>query len=134
MDIDAFKNEIKKSLKDVKKNPDFQKAGEIIEEAAKAIEELYKDSKMNVDVELGFKTNLGQQMNVVVYIDPIKFRDVLFRAYIPIDGFPVSLDLFGEELQTCKDDEELQGEIIKFIKREDVSSRLLNLSEKSKKY
>ncbi|HSN99314.1 MAG TPA: hypothetical protein VLS89_13555 [Candidatus Nanopelagicales bacterium] len=84
-----------------------------------------KDGRVEMRVEPGFLVNMGQQLNLVVAIDG--FRDTLFRAYVPVDGFPVTLDLFGEEGFVCKDEAELKATLIDFLKKKEVLLRLRGL-------
>jgi len=76
-----------------------------------------------VTVEPGHRTRLGQQYNVVLRLLAQNFRDVMFRAYIPTTGFPVSLDLFGEDVTVCPDRARLEQELLMFT-AEQIRPRL----------
>jgi hypothetical protein len=45
-----------------------------------------------------------------------QFRDTLFRAYIPVGGLPIYLDLGGEEPVKCESIEQLQNCVLDFLK------------------
>jgi hypothetical protein len=77
-----------------------------------------------VRVEPGYVTKLGQQLRVVVAIPSREFEDVLFRAYVPPGGFPVSLDFFGEDVVECADDAALEREVTGFLGRDEMRTRL----------
>ena len=77
-----------------------------------------------VQVEPGFPAELGQQFNVVVHIPDRHVSDTLFRAYVSPDG-KAALDLFGEQPLYVAGKSELQDEVLKFIDRPEVKSRLM---------
>ena len=60
---------------------------------------------------------MGQQLRVNIRIPSKDFRDTLFRAYIPLDGLPILLDLYGEEPERCSDFQELQHKVLEFLLR-----------------
>lgn len=84
---------------------------------------------IEVRIEPGHRVNLGQQYRFVFLVPRVQFRDVLFRAYIPGEGFPVTLDLFDDKHPKCDTLEALETEIIDFLKHRDVKQRLLSLKD-----
>lgn len=82
---------------------------------------------LQVLLEPGYQTNLGLQMNVLLLIPSRAFRDVFFRAYVPPAGFPVALDLFGEEPVLCPDESKLEEELLNFLKTPQVRIKLEEL-------
>ena len=134
MDINTFKKKIKEKLKEAPEQSKFMETRKIFEGVASAIAELYQEKKLKIIVELGHSTNLGQQLNMVALIDAVRYRDVLFRAYVPMDGFPVSLDFFGDEIIACQDENELERQILNFLQNIDVAQRIRNLAEQSDFY
>lgn len=98
---------------------------------AAAIEASLSPSRIEVRVEQGYRVNLGQQYNVVVRIPRSDYRTVLFRAYVPVDGFPVSLDLLEDAHPRCADLDELEAEILRFLGHPDVKQRLLALKDEA---
>ena len=70
---------------------------------------------IKIEIKPGFQATIGQQQTVVVRIPEKSYRDTLFRAYIPIDGMPVTLDLYGEEPEVCQNDAELETRILDFL-------------------
>src|ERR1700693_109849 len=70
-----------------------------------------------VEMEPGFQANMGQQLRVNVRIPSKHFRDTLFRAYVPTDGLPIHLDLYGEVPARCDNLQEVQQEVLDFIGR-----------------
>lgn len=72
---------------------------------------------IRLEVEPGFQASMGQQLRVNVRIPSKQFRDTLFRAYIPVDGVPIYLDLYGEEPERCGNLQDLQENILDFLRR-----------------
>jgi hypothetical protein len=91
---------------------------------AAAIEASMVPGTIEVRIEPGYRVNLGQQYSFVFRVPRASFRDVLLRAYVPVDGFPVTLDLFDDNHPACKTLEELEREIIGFLGHRDVKQRL----------
>jgi hypothetical protein len=82
---------------------------------------------IEVRIEPGYRVNLGQQYSLVLRVPKTGFRDVLLRAYVPVDGFPVSLDLFDDNHPRCDTLEALENEILGFLGHKDVKLRLRSL-------
>lgn len=72
---------------------------------------------IQVEIEPGFKASLGQQLRINVRIPQKQYRDTLFRAYVPTTGFPISLDLYGENPEECNNAQELQTKVLGFLKQ-----------------
>ncbi len=83
-----------------------------------------ESSDLKVDVEPGFPSRLGQQLNVVLRIPGHKVQDTLFRAYVPPTGAPISLDFYGEQPVSSGNPQELQNEVLKFLAEPEVTSRI----------
>ncbi|KYG03629.1 hypothetical protein BE21_50715 [Sorangium cellulosum] len=96
---------------------------------AAAIEESLKPDAIEVRIEPGYRVNLGQQYTFVVRVPKAGLRDVLLRAYVPVDGFPVGLDLFDGQQRRCTNLDEIETEIIGFLAQPDVKHRLLALKD-----
>ncbi|MCX7044741.1 MAG: hypothetical protein NTX50_04535 [Candidatus Sumerlaeota bacterium] len=77
-----------------------------------------------IGIEPSFEVNMGREMKIVIEIPWRKFRTVFFRAYIPIDGFPVTLDLFGDEPIRCLNMDELDRNLGDFLEKPDILSSL----------
>jgi hypothetical protein len=124
--LDALKNAIKSDLKSVSPSPQFKEVVDALKAVASGIAASLPVKGGAVDVEPGYAVAFGQQYNVVLKIGPRQFRDVLFRAYVPPEGYPVRLDFFGEELTVCQGPDELEQSVRAFV-REHVSTRLAML-------
>jgi hypothetical protein len=98
---------------------------------AAAITASLAPSAIEARVEQGYDVNLGQQYNVVIRVPKTGFRHVLFRAYLPVAGFPVSLDLFEDKHPRCERLEDLEAEILEFLGHPDVKQRLLALKDEA---
>ena len=53
----------------------------------------------------------------------------LFRVYIPDDGAPLWLDLFGGDPERCESVEELRGRVLEFLALPEVRGQLATLRE-----
>ena len=102
----------------------YTEATDVLERFAEALEAQLVPGEIRVMVEPGYQVQMGQQLNVVVAIEARNFRDVLFRAYVPMTGFPVSLDLYGEDAVRCDDETQLADEILQFMGQPEIKSRL----------
>ncbi len=82
------------------------------------------DAPISVDVEPGFQSQMGQQLNVVVQIPNRGVRDTLFRAYVPAAGAPVNLDFYGEEPVPSGTPQEIQENVLNFLTQPEIVSRM----------
>lgn len=65
-----------------------------------------------VTVELGHLVNAGQEHRVVIRANKIGLVDHLLRAFIPADGYPVTLDAFEETDLRCETADELVKNLV----------------------
>ena len=80
------------------------------------------DKPIAIELIPGLQATRGQQFNVKLRIPERGFQDGLFRAYIPLDGLPVTLDLYGDELMPCESLEKMEQQIANFLN--EIQSRL----------
>lgn len=86
--------------------------------------------RATVTIEPGHLVNAGLQSNVVVQIPQRnRYRDTLFRAYVPASGSPVTLDLIGDEPITVRTPEELEDAVVRFLARPEIRTMLRQLRE-----
>jgi hypothetical protein len=122
MSIDYFDRQLDQRLdfSTVASDP-YGQSYEALKQIAGSIERKLNDglpeSPIKVEIEPGFQANMGQQLRVNIRIPTKQFRDTLFRAYIPVDGMPILLDLYGEEPEKCSDPQELQDKVLEFLLR-----------------
>jgi hypothetical protein len=92
-----------------------------IKGVAKAIEAKLNDGlagdPIRIEIEPGFRGSLGQQLNIVLRIPAKQYRDTLFRAYVPDQGAPIHLDLYGERPEPCQTLQELEDKVLAFLNR-----------------
>lgn len=94
-----------------------------LREMAEAIQDALGEP-FSVRLEPGYRTNLGQQFKIGVRLaDPV-FSDILFRAYVPPDGYPVTLDLLEDEHPACRDAGELEQTLLVFLDKQPVKDQL----------
>lgn len=131
MDKDELKKKVAELLKEEAGDglDRFRLAVGKLRELAEAVEASFPADTVRVHVEAGHRVNYGQQYNFVVDVAKMKLRDVLFRAYVPPDGFPVTLDLFDTERPECANEGELEAKVLEFLAHRDVRTRLLEIRE-----
>ncbi len=100
-----------------------------LRDLAAAVEASLAPGSIHVRIEPGHRVNLGEQYRFVFLVPKVEFRDVLFRAYVPADGFPVTLDLLDDKHPKCDTLDVLETEIINFLGHRDVKQRLLSLKD-----
>ncbi len=96
-------------------DPGYRSVLDTLHEVAHAIAAAGGIADALVRAVPGFETNLGQEVKVVLSIPSQPYQETLFRAYVPTDGFPVALDLYGEATEPCADTKELEDRIIGFL-------------------
>jgi hypothetical protein len=120
MAVDRFDNRLKQAL-DFSVSDPYTESYEWLKEIAASIQGQLNSGLRNpgivVELEPGFQAIMGQQVRVIVRIPMKQYRDTLFRAYIPADGLPIQLDLYGEEPEPCRSREELEQKVIDFLRR-----------------
>jgi len=114
-----------KQLTSPKESAEYHKVLQELELfATKLNSEVLSGPNLKVLVEPGFKVNAGQQFKVVIVVKTQGFRDVLLRAYVPDDGYPVVLSFVGEE-EAAADEQMLLEHLYETIPNNtDIQSRL----------
>jgi hypothetical protein len=79
---------------------------------------------LTVNVERGHVVNMGVEHRVVINAPEAGISDVLLRAYLPVDGLPVTLDTLGDEDQECKSHEELVQALVAIPRHPAIAARL----------
>jgi hypothetical protein len=109
--------------------PDYNEVVKKLREIADSMTKALSPA-ISVQAEPGHRVNLGDQYNFALLVrDPYPYRDVLFRAYVPADGFPVTLDLFEDQKPECRSLDELVDNVTKFLGHADVKRRLTALRD-----
>jgi len=125
---EKFDERIDKILSSFEDVAQYEQAKRVLEEVCdsiqKALQRQAPDRRITVGLDPGWLVNLGQQLNVVVDLPERNFRDTLFRVYIPVKGYPVQLDFFGEEPLTANSSSEMENHIAHFLARPEVKLRL----------
>jgi len=127
----SFADRLSDDLKNAQK-PEFGQAYKALREIAEGIREaLSKGAAGQLDVVLepGYVTNLGQQYRLRLGIPARKWEETLLRAYIPSEGFPIKLDLGDEEPVTCGDRKQLDDAVLRFMKKPEVANRMSTVRE-----
>ena len=93
----------------------------------KQLEAGLSSARLTVSVEPGYSVNLGRQWRVVIRIPATSVEQVLFKAYIPLEGYPVTLDFYSDEPTVCRNNEEMEKEIAAFVQKPEIGSQLAEL-------
>ena len=107
--------------------PGYVEATNALHQLVAALERALAPGSVQITLEPGYQTNLGLQINAVVRVPARQFQEVLFRAYVPVDGWPVSLDLGDKQPKPCGDVALLTEEFLGFVRS--VRQRLDALRE-----
>lgn len=104
---------------------DFKKALDDMNAVVNSIRQLFGSrNEISVALEPGYQVIDGQQFNVIIAIPSAQFQRTLFRAYIPETGYPVTLDLNGDETVLCDSPGVLGEQVAKFINSGDTQTHL----------
>jgi GH43 family beta-xylosidase len=120
-----LKDRLAKELADIgTESDDFTKVRSVVEETTAAITAAVANDRLQVGYEVGLNVNYGLQHNVFVRTKDGRFKDIVYRAYIPIDGLPVRLDFLEERLATCTTMQELEDAVAAFFQTPALKTRL----------
>lgn len=109
--------------------PDYNEVVQKLREIASSMTTALSPA-ISVQAEPGHRVNLGDQYNFALLVKvPYPYRDVLFRAYVPAAGFPVTLDLFEDDKPECHSLDEIVQSVSKFLGHPDVKRRLRALQD-----
>ena len=100
----------------------------VLDEFCEAVSQ-YTQGKVRCQRERGFVTNLGQEWRVVIQAASGGPAQVMFRAHVPVQGFPVLLDLHEEALIDCQDEAALRAQLEQFLQDENVRAQIAYFSE-----
>lgn len=117
-------------LKTLQKKPLKQSSEaslQVIDQFCQSIRE-YTNQKVECRRESGFVTNLGQEWRIVINPAVGGYPQVLFRAYVPLGGYPVQIDLYAGELTPCSNETALRKVLNRFLQQQTVQETIQYLS------
>lgn len=117
-------------LKTLQENPvkrRDEQALQVIDRFCQSIRD-YTYQKVECWREPGFATNFGQEWRVTVKPTARAYQQILFRAYVPLGGYPVQIDLYAEEMKTCANEAALHRVLNGFLKQKTVKEAIEYLS------
>jgi len=94
---------------------------------ARALQNGFGAAGIAVTIESGYWVNWGRQWRIVVRIAAANLEQVLFKAYVPAEGYPVKLDFYGDRLESAGDRAELEDAVKRFIAQPEISSQLAEI-------
>lgn len=65
--------------------------------------------------ERGFLTNQGQEYRIIIRSESTPYDQILLRAYVPLNGWDVILDLYDDNPKICADETTLRRELENFL-------------------
>lgn len=117
------KDKVKEILKRPAAPSGYEEALQKLRDIAAGIQESLGEPFV-VRIEPGYRVNQGQQFKLAIRLKDPEYSDFLFRAYVPPAGFPVTLDLFGEEHPACADVAGLEAKLLEFLRQTEVVQRI----------
>jgi hypothetical protein len=124
-----LEKELEKSLQPLRRQNDSAVAVDLLRAFAQQVAKLIDTGGASVGVELGHLVNQGQEYRVVVRAPQIHLVDILLRAFIPIDGFPVVVDMFAQGETSCASEDDLVKALVDVSKQPAVRERLTNIRQ-----
>ena len=105
---------------------DFEAAQRDLDQIREAIQDgVFSATPAQVKLEPGFRTNFGLQIKMDVHTATNTYT--LFRANVPETGYPIRLDLYGEELEQVDDAKQLEERVFKFLSEPQTKATLQTL-------
>lgn len=100
-----------------------QQVLDILDEFGRGVEQ-YAQNQVTINRERGFVVNMGQEWRVTIRSLAGGPEQPMFRAYVPIDGFPTMLDLHEQELLKCDSPEDVRGALQEFLRDPSVKEQI----------
>ncbi len=110
-----------------KPRPEQKLVLEMLQSFCDAIQK-FKQGHLLCSLDPGFSTNWGQEWRPTLKSLTKNFEHVLLRAYVPAAGFPVMLDLYEKQIRSCATPDELDTDLKRFLKQENVVATIETLS------
>lgn len=117
-------------LKTLLKNPVQQRdeqALQVLDRFCQSIRD-YTNQKVECWREPGFVTNFGQEWRITIKPVSRTYQQILFRAYIPLAGYPVQIDLYAGEMTPCSNEAALRRVLNRFLQQQSVQETIEYLS------
>ena len=120
---------LKKSFAPVKEQTTdrYREAVDLLRAFAEQVAELINQpsgGQAEVKVELGHLVNQGQEHRIAIRATEIGLSDYVLRAFIPVDGYPVVLDMFEESDRVCASAESLIAALVELSAQPSMQQRL----------
>ncbi len=125
-------SELEQSLAPIKNQTTvhYQEVLDLLRAFAEQVEKLINGSKgvgAEVSIELGHLLDQGHEHRVVVRAPSVGFSDYLLRAFIPPQGYPVTLDVLAEVDRSCDGPDALVGALVELSKQPDLQRQLATI-------
>jgi hypothetical protein len=100
-----------------------QPALDILEKFRQAIEQHW-NGQIDCKIALGYPTNFGQEYRIVIVSRGTRYEHTLLRAYIPLLGRPIKLDLYNFQMVDCPDLPTLQDALENFLAKDETRAAI----------
>ena len=77
----------------------------------------------------GFTTNLGQEYRATAHSQSKNIDHILFRAHVPIDGLPLNLDFYEDQMRRCDLPTDVTSALADFARQDATRETLRLLSQ-----
>jgi len=82
--------------------------------------ESFKQGRLTCYLVSGSTTNWGQEWRATMRSVARGYEHVLLRAYVPVSGLPVKLDLYDRDVLNCTELGEVRAALKEFLQRPNV--------------
>jgi hypothetical protein len=101
----------------------FDEVLNVLDEFAQAVDTFTK-GKVHVTREPGFLVSVGQEYRILLQSASGGPVQPMFRVYVPLQGYPVNLDLHQDRLLPCEDRPALEIALEEFLKDPHVQAQI----------
>ncbi len=112
--------------------PKYLEIRELLNDFAHQLQDLIGVG-VTVTVDVGYFVSKGQEHRLAIRAPSLGFSDYILRAFIPLKGYPVELDVFEETDTICRNADDLVSALIGFTKKKHVQTQLTALRNANSK-
>jgi hypothetical protein len=91
----------------------------VLRQFCQAIQQKWQKD-LSCNLAQGFPTNYGHEFRVVIRSLRSNYEHTLLRAYVPLNGVPVKLDLYDYSMLDCADVDALSDTLGNFLARRET--------------
>lgn len=109
----------------------FVDAENDLRDIAERVDDDLESAHLGLRMSRGLLTAAGLQYNVRLHREEPEYETIFFRAYIPLDGYPIQLDFLSEndELRAANNREELVDLVYAYVNSIQAAGVLRSFAE-----